>query len=89
MQGKVRDPAQRADDGTFFVGGLPRQPVRARRVSETVLDPTRRSLGDGFGADSVRLGRDAGRLLGTSHLGAHDRGSSGLGVNGQPRLFLS
>src|SRR4051794_22901416 len=89
IQSEVGDPAQSADHGPFFFGGLPRQLVRARGVIETVLHTTLTPLADGFSADSITLGQQARGLLGTGNLGANDRGGSGIRVNLQHGLFLS
>src|SRR3954451_4013651 len=78
VEGKVGDPAQRADNGALRLGGLPGQLVRPRRVVQAVCRTTLAPLADGLGGHAIALGEDTAALLGAGDLGPRDGRGAGV-----------
>src|SRR5215212_6693734 len=89
VEGEVGGPAQGADHGALFLGGLPGQLVGLGGVVEAVLGATLAPLADGLGADAEALGEGAAALLGAGDLGADDGSGAGVGMDLQHGLSPS
>jgi hypothetical protein len=62
IEREVGGATQGADKGAFLFGGLPRQPVGPRGVVKAIRDAAFAPFADGFGADAIALGENAGGL---------------------------
>src|SRR5215203_2424488 len=81
IEGEVGGPAQRADNGTLLLGGLPGQAVWPGRAVQAVCGAALAPFADGLGGHTVALGEDAGALMGAGDLGAGDGGGAGVGMD--------
>ena len=69
VEGEVGSPAHGADDGVFFLGCLPRQPVWLGGMVRAILCAALAPVADGFGADATALRQEARKVLRAGDLG--------------------
>jgi hypothetical protein len=88
IEREVGDPAQRADNGAFLLGCLPRQLVWPRRMVQAVCHTPLAPLADGLGGHAIALGEDAGAFVRTGDLGPGDWRGAGVRMDLQHRSDL-